>query len=72
MNEEDIQSLYKLDWSKILYQAIKNRPTSWKEIPIKEWRNASDEVMIEVVNSIRQHHKIEHPINKTMRELNKK
>ena len=36
--------LYSLDWSKILKDAIDRRKTSWNENPVKEWRNASDEI----------------------------
>ncbi len=37
--------LFKLDWKEILYNAIKNRPTSWNENPVLEWRNASDTIL---------------------------
>lgn len=37
--------IYRLDWIKILKNAINARPTSWNPNPINEWRNASDEVL---------------------------
>jgi hypothetical protein len=36
--------LARLDWIKILDEAIKSRPTSWGKDIVCEWRNASDEV----------------------------
>lgn len=33
-----------LKWEDILLEAIKNRPTSWKQEPVRELRNASDEI----------------------------
>lgn len=49
--------LYKLDWIKIMQQAIESRPSSWNrskpfECPILEWRNASDEVCYAVINAL--------------------
>lgn len=56
--EELRLQLHRLDWMKILKEAVESRPTSWwmKEFtddkgetyripPITEWRNASDEVL---------------------------
>lgn len=37
--------IYKLNWIRILSDAVKARPTSWKLDPIFEYRNASDEVL---------------------------
>lgn len=37
--------LYQLDWIKILDIAIKSRPTSWGKDIVREWRNASDEIL---------------------------
>jgi len=37
--------LYRLDWIIILKKAIEARRTSWGEDIIREWRNASDEVL---------------------------
>lgn len=34
----------RLDWIKILDEAIKARRTSWGTDVVREWRNASDEV----------------------------
>lgn len=47
-----IEDVCQLDWVKILRKAIKARPTSWAEFPIIEWRNASDEVMWEVIKAL--------------------
>lgn len=57
----------KLDWIKILDQAIKNRQTSWYGgnhtvasldgsfvPPVREWRNASDEIWCEVVKAMEE------------------
>lgn len=41
----DVRGLiHNLNWSKILHSAIESRKTSWKEDPVYEWRNASDEI----------------------------
>ena len=45
----------RLDWIAILDEAIKARPTSWwvgKTSPVREWRNASDEVCFAVINAM--------------------
>lgn len=44
--------LYKLDWIKILQQAIEMRRTSWGDDVVREWRNASDEVCVAVVRAL--------------------
>ena len=46
--------LYRLDWIKILSEAIEGRKSSWGESPVREWRNASDEVNCAVVNALEQ------------------
>lgn len=33
-----------IDWIEVVDRAVKMRPTSWGENPIREWRNASDEI----------------------------
>ena len=48
-------SIMRLDWIAILDEAIKARPTSWwvgKTSPVREWRNASDEVCFAVINAM--------------------
>ena len=40
------QKIYRLDWIKILHNATISRKTSWGKIPVMEWRNASDEVLM--------------------------
>ena len=46
--------LFRLDWIKILNEAIEGRRSSWGERPVLEWRNASDEVNCAVVNALEQ------------------
>ncbi len=38
------QKIARLDWIKILDNAIKIRPTSWGTDIVREWRNASDTI----------------------------
>ena len=38
-----------LDWKAILGRAIERRPRSWGDYPVREWRNASDEVGLAVL-----------------------
>ena len=48
-------SMMRLDWIAILDEAIKARPTSWwgeKTPPVREWRNASDEVCFAVIHAM--------------------
>ena len=52
-NGQDIKYLlYSLDWISIVARAIKNRPTSWNEHPIREFRNASDEILFSLINEL--------------------
>ena len=51
MQEIKIQ-LYQLDWIQILAEAIRMRPTSWNEKPVREWRNASDEICTAVIRAL--------------------
>lgn len=52
--EDDIKwRLTKLNWIKILDGAIKNRPTSWNDDPVREWRNASDEIWGSIMRAMR-------------------
>ena len=44
--------LYRLNWIKILDEAIKMRPTSWKENPVTEYRNASDEINSALIRTL--------------------
>jgi len=46
------QILYRLDWKKIMYDAYRMRPSSWREDPILEWRNASDCVCFAVMDAL--------------------
>ena len=43
-----------LDWIKILDDAIENRPTSWSEFPVSEWKNASDETFMSVLKEMKK------------------
>ena len=45
----------KVDWIKVFKDAYENRKTSWYEIGhIKEWRNATDEVLFAIWHQIEQ------------------
>jgi hypothetical protein len=44
--------LYTLDWIGILKAAIESRPTSWGDDPVREWRNASDEVCFALARAL--------------------
>ena len=48
--------LHSLDWIKILDKAVNRRKTSWNfqgyGHPVIEWRNASDEVCMAVINAL--------------------
>jgi hypothetical protein len=50
--------LYQLDWIKILADAIEMRPTSWNDKPVREWRNASDEICSAVIRALEKEGKI--------------
>lgn len=47
----------RLDWIKILDSAIKARPLSWwgdQTPPVREWRNASDEIAMAVLKAMEE------------------
>jgi len=44
LRDELRDDISKLNWARVLDEAIKSRPTSWKQDPVWEYRNASDEV----------------------------
>ena len=46
--------LYGLDWIKILRYAVDNRRSSWGEYPVREWRNAGDEVCLAVIKEMEE------------------
>jgi len=50
--EELREIIGRLDWIKIMDKAIKSRPTSWDDNPIREWRNASDCVYWAVMDAL--------------------
>lgn len=59
MNEQQTrtkikQEIYQLDWIKILNEAIKSRPSSWNDNPIREWRNASDEILGALIHQMEE------------------
>jgi hypothetical protein len=45
--------LMQLDWIKILNEAIKMRESSWNDNPVREWRNASDEICGAVLRAMK-------------------
>ena len=50
---EDLRrQIYQLDWIKILATAIASRPTSWRENPVWEWRNAADTINFALVSEL--------------------
>jgi len=51
-NETLKQILHNLSWFDIMRRAIEHRKTSWSENPIFEWRNATDEVCMAVLNAL--------------------
>ncbi len=71
-----VDDLYKLDWIKILKNAIESRKSSWVPICNKpyspcEWRNASDELNSSVINAIRSYFNIPHPLIIAKQKLKK-
>lgn len=46
--------LYKLNWINILNEAIKSRPTSWSETPVREWRNAGDTICSSLIRALEE------------------
>ena len=41
--KQDLKTvLYRLNWVSIMNEAVKLRPGSWADYPVREWRNASD------------------------------
>lgn len=44
----------RMNWPKILNAAIEGRRTSWGDEPVREWRNAGDEVFMAVINAMEQ------------------
>lgn len=60
-----LRELYKVNWIKLLKRSIERRPSSWgyptdparpskNHYPISEWRNASDELCMEVVKALEE------------------
>lgn len=47
-------TLARLDWSKILRNAIENRRSSWGNDVVREWRNASDEIFGALMQALRE------------------
>lgn len=46
--------LYRLDWIKILNDAITSRKTSWSQDPVIEWRNAGDTICFAVCKALEE------------------
>ena len=54
MDESLTEILAKMDWKKILKEAVESRPSSWSSRPVVEWRNASDTVFCALMNELRR------------------
>ncbi len=67
--EKIMYAIWRLDWIKIMNTAIKVRPTSWNEDPIREWRNASDEVVGALMNEATKKDIFEDQWKKAKKEL---
>ena len=58
---EDIQLIKaimygKIDWIKVFKDAYEGRKTSWKDLGhIREWRNATDEILFAVWSQLEHH-----------------
>lgn len=50
--EDFRQELYSLNWIEILSKAIFLRPTSWNDNPVREWRNASDQIVGSLIQEL--------------------
>jgi hypothetical protein len=65
------QILHNLDWIKILDKAVNHRKTSWNfqgyGHPVVEWRNASDEVCMAVINALEDKQILEDMYSKVKR-----
>jgi hypothetical protein len=48
------QILSEIDWKLVLKNAIENRPTSWGDNPVREWRNAGDTIYCALMNELRK------------------
>jgi len=44
----------KIEWIKVLSEAINSRPSSWGNDVVREWRNASDELEWAVTKALEQ------------------
>jgi hypothetical protein len=65
------QILHNLDWIKILDRAVNYRKTSWNfqgyGHPVVEWRNASDEICMAVINALEDKQILEDMYSKVKR-----
>jgi len=63
--------LHNLNWIQILDKAIKHRTTSWNfgsyNHPVVEWRNASDEICMAVINALEDKNILEDIYSKVKR-----
>ena len=50
----DRYAMMRLNWIKILEEAIQNRPTSWHHASVREWRNASNEICFGVIREMEE------------------
>lgn len=60
--------LFSLDWTKILSEAINARKTSWNENPVREWRNASDEVLTALLHALEDNKLVKEPFRELKTE----
>jgi hypothetical protein len=49
-----LEILAPIDWRNILINAIKSRPSSWGENPVREWRNAGDTIYCALISELRK------------------
>lgn len=59
----------KIDWIKLLSDAISNRKTSWNENPVIEWRNASDEIRSALIAELERLKILENPLERARKYL---
>ena len=63
--------LHNLNWLEILKRAVEHRKTSWNfqghGHPVVEWRNASDEVCMAVINALEDKQILEDMYSKVKR-----
>jgi len=48
------QILYEVEWREVLREAIKIRPASWCDNPVREWRNEGDTIMCAIMMKLKE------------------